>query len=559
MKDLSKSLRHKRFKIRVEGSVKLVVSNSSGETIELNVVDCSHQGLGCHLKSTSVINIFSESEILSASKLKFQDSETALGRILVKRLAKISEQQQEECWFVGFSTIDTAVPLNNVLSKYIDHDFDSTNWSKGFELSPSKFSLADFVENSSIGSADLFEKLENFEVFFKEWSKMDKYGYYTIREKSKGKNVKLQRKRQKNQRNDYISFGSNDYLGLSAHPEVEEAVTKAVKDYGFGSTGSPVTTGLSDVHEQLCIKLAKMFKKEKCILFNSGYAANVGLLSGLCIENDLIVSDMLCHASIQDGMKMSSATKRLFRHNDPEFLDKILSRERDKYNGALVVTEGVFSMDGDVPPLDKIYEVARAHNCRILVDQAHCFGVLGEEGLGVIDKYNLIRETDIVMGTFSKICGGIGGFVCGPSKLIDWIHCFSRSYLFSVSIPPSTAAGVLKSLEIFERDKIDLLGKLRKNINHFTSNLENIGYKVPYVQESTIIPVIIGDEEKMGIMHQSLLDDGIFVVPIIYPAVSRNNCRFRFTMNAQFTTSDIDYVSMSLEKAMAKAKVKFDG
>lgn len=554
MKDLGKSLRHKRFKLKNSADVSVVIQLTTGDQLNLRLIDCSHQGIGCMLaENAAEVHSLNEMDILPSSKLTVGETEHALGRVLVKRLSKASEGLS-----VGLSLIDGAVPINTFLSKYIDHDFDGSNWSKGFELSPSKFSLADFVENSSIGSTDLFEKLDNFQVFFREWSNSDKYGYYTIREKSKGKKVNLARKRQKNQRSDYLAFGSNDYLGLSSHPEVEEAIIQAVKDYGFGSTGSPVTTGLTDIHEQLCNKLAKTFKKEKCILFNSGYAANVGLLSGLCAENDLILSDILCHASIQDGMKMSNATKRLYRHNDPEFLEKVLARERDKYNGGLVVTEGVFSMDGDVPPLDKIYEVARKYDCRLLVDQAHCFGVLGDNGLGVVEKYNLMKETDIIMGTFSKICGGIGGFICGPEKLIDWIHCFSRSYLFSVSIPPSTAAGVLKSLEIFERDKKQLLGTLKENINHFSKNLTNIGYKVPINQESTIIPVVIGDEEKMGIMHQSLLEDGIFVVPIIYPAVSRNNCRFRFTMNAKYTTSDLDFVAMSLEKAMTKAKIRFD-
>lgn len=556
MKDLSKSLRSKRFSIKKNSDIKLVIQLNTGELMTLKVLDCSTQGLGCEVGDITNISLINELDIIASSKMMYGEIEYPLGRLVIKR--KTQSKENEKNWFIGISAIDTQIPTTSFLSKHIDQNFDGSNWSKGYELSPNKFSLADFVENGSIGSNDLFEKLDNFHVFFKEWSSSDKYGYYTIREKSKGKNINLLRKRQKNQRNDYLSFGSNDYLGLSANSEVENAIIQAVKDYGFGSTGSPVTTGITNLHEELCNKIAKMFKKEKCILFNSGYAANIGLLSGLCFENDLIVSDILCHASIQDGMKMSNANKRLFRHNDADFLDKILTRERDKFNGGLVVTEGVFSMDGDVSKLDKIYEVARKHDCRILVDQAHCFGVLGENGLGVVDKYNLMRETDIIMGTFSKICGGIGGFVCGPEKLIDWIHCFSRSYLFSVSLPPPTVAGVLKSLEIFERDRNELLGKLRRNIKHFCTNLSNLGYKLPVDHESTIIPIVIGDEEKMGIMYQSLLEDGIFVVPIIYPAVSRNNCRFRFTMNARFESSDIDYVTMSLEKAMLKANFKFN-
>lgn len=555
MKDLAKSLRYKRFKIKQGCVVSLIIQLDSGDLATFKVRDCSMQGVGCDLGEVEKINELQENNIISSSKLLVNEVEYPLGRLVIRRIVQTTEQ---EVGFIGFSAVDTSIPTNSLLSKYIEHDLSSGGWSKSFELSPTRFSLADFVENTTIGSNDLFEKLNNFQIFFDEWKNMDKYGYHTIRNSSKGKKVELSRKRKNNQRTDYLSFGSNDYLGLSAHPEVESAIIEAVKKYGFGSTGSPVTTGITDLHEQLCDKLAGMFKKEKCILFNSGYTTNIGLLSGLCFENDLIVSDILCHASIQDGMKMSNATKRLFRHNDHEFLDKVLSRERDKYNGALVVTEGVFSMDGDTAALDKIYQVARKYDCRVMVDQAHCFGVLGDNGLGIVEKFNLMNETDIIMGTFSKICGGIGGFICGPEKLINWIHCFCRSYLFSVSLTPSTVAGVLKSLEIFERDRKLLLGDLRANIKHFVTNLNNIGYGIDPGHESTIIPLVIGDEEKMGIMHQSLLEDGVFVVPIIYPAVSRNNCRFRFTINSKFSSSDIDYVTMAIEKAAAKANVKFN-
>lgn len=326
--------------------------------------------------------------------------------------------------------------------------------------------------------------------------------------------------------------------------------------YGFGSTGSAVSTGLSDIHKDLCEKLARMHQQEAAILFNSGYAANVGIVTSLCSTNDLIIADQLCHASIQDAMTMSKGTSRFFKHNNVEHLRMILEKERNQFNGCLVITEGVFSMDGDTAVLDQIYSISREFNCRIMVDQAHCWGVVGPNGLGICDKYGLLKDMDIIMGTFSKIAGGIGGFAVGSKEMIDWLRYFARSQVFSVSIPPSTAAAASKAIDLFLNDK-SYLNSLRANIRHFISGLQNIGYPISDSHESAVIPVVIGDEEVMGEMYQSLLNDGVWCVPVIYPAVSRKNCRFRFTMMASHSKSDLDYAIICLEKAAMKAGVSF--
>jgi glycine C-acetyltransferase len=336
-----------------------------------------------------------------------------------------------------------------------------------------------------------------------------------------------------------------------------EAAKLALDKYGFGSTGSPVTTGQTDLHVELCEKIARIHNKEAALLFNSGYAANIGIISAVTTLGDLVIADQLCHASIQDGMTMSKATSRFFKHNSPEQLRAILEKERANYNGCLVITEGVFSMDGDVACLDKIYAIAREFNCRLMVDQAHCFGVVGPNGLGVCDKYNLLKETDIIMGTFSKMCGGIGGFVTGSKELIEWLRHFSRAQIFSVSLPPSTVAAVSKSLDIFISDK-SILESLRLNIKHFLFGLETIGVHVEVNHESAVVPVVIGDESVMGEMYQSLLDDGIICTPVVYPAVGRKNCRFRFTVMAKHSKSDLDYAVACLEKAMLKTSFSFD-
>src|SRR3989338_3427338 len=550
MSKLDQQIRSKRFRVKSESNLFLTVDFNSGEQYKFKVSDCSTTGIRgfCDLSlSTSMLP--EQGSITAASKLSWGQSEYALGRLVFRR-AFPSESGLD----FAFSTVDIKVPVGGAISKLLDIQFESLDDGKSEELSSDRFSLAHFVE-SEYSNIDLFDRMRKFDTFRVQWERSKKYGYKTVREASKGERVNLSRVR-KNNRKDYIVLGSNDYLGLGSHPDVVSAAHKALDLYGFGSTGSPVTTGTTDLHNELCEKIAKIHKKEAAILFNSGYAANIGIISAVTAENDLIVADALCHASIQDAMQMSKATSRFFKHNDVAHLEQILLKERENYNGCLVVTEGVFSMDGDTANLDEIYYLARKYNCRIMVDQAHCFGVIGPNGLGICDKFNLLRETDIIMGTFSKIGGAIGGFATGSVEFIEWLRAFSRAQVFSVSLPPSTVAAVSAALDVFTNNK-SILQNLHSNIDHFVKNLESLGYKFHQKQESAVIPVVVGDEVKLGIMYQSLLDDGVLCIPIVYPAVSRKNCRFRFTMMATHSKSDLDYAIACLEKAMLKANFSF--
>lgn len=548
MSPLDQQLRAKRFKVKDNCDVKLIIDYINGDKITFQVSDCSLNGV-----RTQTAYKFSDEDktkigtIIPAAKLVWEKFEFSLGRLAIRRL-----EEKGNMTDVAFSTIDIKVPVNSALSKALDIHFELVD--NHFELSPDRFNLAHFVENE-YANVDLFDRLRKFDVFRVEWERSQKFGYKNVRVKSKGNRIELTRPR-KNGRSDYLVMGSNDYLGLGAHPQVVEAAKKALDIYGFGSTGSAISTGTTDLHLELSEKLAKIHKKEAALLYNSGYAANVGVISALTAPNDLVVADMLCHASIQDGMQMSKGTSRFFKHNDASHLESILKAERENYNGCLVITEGVFSMDGDVAKLDEIFAVARKYNCRIMVDQAHCFGVVGPNGLGVCDKYNLLREVDIIMGTFSKICGAIGGFITGSTELIEWLRYFSRAHLFTVSLPPSSVAAVMTSLDIFLEDPSHVK-KLKTNIQHFVSSLNYLGFNnIDKNHESAVIPVIVGDEKKLGIMHQSLLDDGVFVVPVVYPAVSRSNCRFRFTIMSTHSISDLDYVITCIEKAMLKADLK---
>jgi len=550
MSDLNKRIRHKRFKVKDTSDASFTVETSTGARYDLKIDNISLTGLGAW--STSNIPLDEGLEIgtiIPAAKIVLKDHEYTLGRMVLR----VAEDKDNKTWF-AFSCVDSKIPLDGPLSKHLSSDLGETESPYDFELSPDRFSMANFSDNLG-ANVDLFAKVHHFNVYMRDWQKTPKFSYLNIRMPSKGHRVHLSKPR-KNGRTDYVVMGSNDYLGLASHPEVLEAAKKAIDEYGFGSTGSPVTTGITDLHMELCDFIAKLFHKERVILYNSGYGANVGIVSGLTNPQDLIVADMIAHASIQDGMQMARGTARFFKHNSVEHLEKILSTTREQFASCLLVTEGVFSMDGDHAPLDRIVSACRDHKARLMVDEAHSFGVLGQTGLGACEKFGVLHQTDLIMGTFSKICGGIGGFVATSEEVANWLYCWSRAHVFSVSIPPSTAAAALKALQLFRSDR-SLLENLRKNITHFKQGITSLGCTFAKDHESAIIPVIIGDEKKLEIMNKHLMDAGVFVTPIVYPGVSRTNCRFRFTISSNHSISDLDFVLNVLEAAMEKADFKF--
>jgi 8-amino-7-oxononanoate synthase len=552
MTSISKAIRQKRFKVIAGNEVTLMLQAPTGATFHLALENCSIMGLGASIDvALPEEEGFVPGTIVPPAKIAFNKQEIYVGRLVLRVTS-----QRGGRYHYGFQAIDAKLPIDGPLSRVLEVTSDEKTSAYDYELDPDKFNLATFghAEQANI---DLFGRCKQFRILYNQWKDSPRYQYKTLREPSHGQRVNLERRR-KGGRNDYLVMASNDYLGLASHPKVTEAAKAAIDQYGFGSTGSPVSTGFTRVHAELNDLIAKTFKKEKAILYNSGYATNVGIITGLTKEQDLVVADLLSHASIQDGMQMAKATSRFFRHNNAQHLEKLLNEERSQYSGALMITEGVFSMDGDVAPLDKLIPVAKHHNCRIMIDEAHSFGVIGEDGLGAASKFGALNNTDIIMGTFSKIGGAIGGFVAADADVIEWLYHFSRAHVFTVSLPPSSAAAALQALKIFNEEK-HLVKDLKRNIKHFALGLHELGFT--YLQqdhESAVIPVLIGDEQKLGIMNQIFLDEGIFVVPVVYPAVSRTSCRFRFTMTAKLTTSDIDFVLNVIEKAMLKVGFKYE-
>ncbi|MEY4064282.1 MAG: hypothetical protein RIR26_490 [Pseudomonadota bacterium] len=546
-------LRNKRFDVRNDSTLCLFIETCTGQKHKFTVTNVSAGGV---LTKTS--ENFDEQDELSVDsmipygKLIWDKSELVLGRMTIRR---VRFDQETTCHQIAFSVVDSEIPVEGPLGFQLAESLISESSSSQLEIDPERFSLADFV-NLDDESIDLFSRARKISIFRREWRKLPQYAYETTRKPSMGPRVTLQTTR-RTTRNNFIVMGSNDYLGLAAHPEVINAAKKALDEYGFGSTGSPVTTGRSAAHVELCDTLAHMFRKDNAVLFNSGYAANIGAISALANSGDLILADFLSHASIQDSLRMSRATSRLFRHNDVNHLETLLEEHRHKHKGTLIVTEGVFSMDGDVSKLDEIVQLARKFNARTYIDEAHSFGVVGEHGLGLWENLSGGDKVDVVMGTFSKICGGIGGFVAADQEVCDLLDLMARSQIFSVSIPPSTAAACLKALDLFQRDK-SLLTRLQENIRYFVNGMRSLGAPLAPDHASAVIPVIIGDEKKLGLMNEVLLNSGIYVVPIVYPAVSRNASRFRFTVMAPHTQSDLDLVIFQFEKAMKAADFKFE-
>ncbi|MEZ4743262.1 MAG: aminotransferase class I/II-fold pyridoxal phosphate-dependent enzyme [Bdellovibrionota bacterium] len=491
----------------------------------------------CSAKTQNYLDTAARAKII-VNKEELYD----VGRVFVLKAQPTDNNQAE----IILRTLNQNIPLEKLM-KFLDNS--SNNSPYEFELNHGKFTLLNFYNYN--GSDDILEKTDLFHTMQKSWKKKHVYQFERFRKDSQGKRVRLDQCRS-NGNDEYLVFGSNDYLGLANHPKVIQKAKQALDMYGFGSTGSPLTTGQSSEHIELQNLLTEIFHKESCLLFNSGYATNVGMLSAICKKNDLILYDSQCHASILDGLKMAAeggAHCVPFRHNDMDDLDQKLKKERKNYSGCLIVTEGIFSMDGDIADMRNIVQLAKKHYARTYLDVAHDFGVIGDRGLGAAEFHGVLDEIDIIMGTFSKIAGGIGGFCLGEASTIEYIRYMSRAYMFSVALPPSTVAAVKESVKIFWQEREHLL-KLKENIKYFVEGLIRLGVQINYDHKSSICPVIVGDEDKLNEMTKILFDNGIYVTPIVFPAVKRNECRFRFTVSAQHDKTDLDHALLVLKLAM---------
>jgi len=332
-----------------------------------------------------------------------------------------------------------------------------------------------------------------------------------------------------------LNLSSYNYLGLAYRPEVVAAAKAALDQYGLGAAGSPLLSGTMDVHVQLEEALARWKGKEAAMVFPTGYSTNVGMISGLMRPGDWIIADQNSHASIVDGAILSKANVRFFRHNSAADLEKKLKETTGK---KLVAIEGVYSMDGDVCPLPDLVEVAKRYGARILLDEAHSAFIYGPTGRGVAELYGLEDEVDVHIGTFSKALGGQGGYVAGSKSLYNYLKGFARSRVFSCALSPVVTAGVLKSLEISQKEP-ELRDQLWTNVKYIRQRLEEAGVDVGE-SSSQIIPIMVRNDRRIFELGHKLFRAGLYLQPVIYPAVAKHRSRFRVSISASHTFDQLD-------------------
>lgn len=340
-----------------------------------------------------------------------------------------------------------------------------------------------------------------------------------------------------------IMVGSNNYLGLVNHPKVKEAAAQAAYKYGSGCTGSRFLNGTLDLHLELEERLAKFVKKEDAIVFSTGFQTNLGVISCLVGKNDVVVIDRQVHACIVDGARLSYGKIHKFAHNDMDDFERVLSNIRNNSNarcGIIVVVDGVFSMEGDIINLPELVRIGKKYGARIMVDDAHAVGYLGETGAGTAEHFHLIDEVDLTMGTFSKSFAAIGGFVAGEKPVIEFIKHKARSYIFSASIPPSSAAAVLAALDIIQSEP-ERRERLWENARRMQREFRELGFRVSKTQ-TPIVPIVVGEDLECFAFWKALFDNGVFTNPVISPAVPSGQAMIRTSYTATHTKEHLDRV-----------------
>ena len=378
--------------------------------------------------------------------------------------------------------------------------------------------------------------------FFKEQldSKIENHNLRTLREY-----CPLDAVRVKRDDKEYLMMASNNYLGLTFDTRVIEGALKGTQQYGTGSGGSRLVSGTFPLFTELERSLAKFKNTEKALVFNTGYMANVGTISAVADKNTIIFSDALNHASIIDGCRLSRGTVKTYSHCDIDEL-KYLLKQVDRNTRKLIVTDGVFSMDGDIAPLDKLYELSRDYNALLMVDDAHATGTIGN-GHGTAAYFGLEKEVDIQLGTLSKSLGSVGGYVAANSTIIDYLVNTSRSFIFSTALSPADIGAALAALHVLESD-VSVLQRLHENVNYMADRLISIG--IDATNETPIFPILIGSNEDTLAVSDYLYEAGIIGTAIRPPTVPIGESRIRLTVTAAHSKTQIDYVCDTLYKAI---------
>lgn len=392
-----------------------------------------------------------------------------------------------------------------------------------------------------IPDKDAFEKAKDFQEFINQMDYEKSKCYGIISNNGTGAYMKVDDIYSK-KKIETISFVGNDYLGLSKHPDTIQAGIDAVKKYGTGSCASPIIGGYLDIHSHLESKIATSFNFEDAIIYSSGYAANCSSIAALLTKKDIALVDMFVHSSVYDGLHQTNF--KILPHNNIEYLNKVLSNYKDKYLTKLVIIDGIYSQDGDIAPVNEILEVCHKNGAYLMVDDAHGIGVYGKNGKGTLEHFDLLGEVDILTGTFSKSYGSVGGFVTANEKVIQYLRYYSRFSTFSAAPTPQATASVTKAIDIIQNDK-DRRKRLWDNVNYLQKELKRQKFDIG-MTESPITPIMIRNDQKAQKAARMLIEKGIYVIPIIYPGVKKNDSRLRVTVTAEHEKKDLKYFIKTL-------------
>lgn len=403
------------------------------------------------------------------------------------------------------------------------------------------------------GQADIFEKASALDEYFKGHRYPQDYGK-ALGVRMLGPAARSVDIREFDGRtHEAIMLGSNSYLNLSTHPAVVEASKAACDKYGYGTGAVSLYAGTSDLHRRLEEMIADFHGAEDAILFPCGYSSNVGIISALCGPGDVVLNDAANHASIFDGSRLSGAELRVYLHNNMRHLEKVLKQLHESQKGRLIVTDGVFSMAGDLAPLDEITELARRYGARVMVDDAHGLGIVGPSGRGTAEKFRVMEKIDLCAGVLSKSPGGLGGYCAGKAPVVQYLRFYARTYFFSTSLPAPVVAGLI---EVFKLLKADKAGRaaLWRNIEALLAGLKALGFDTGETA-SAIIPVIVGDELRLVAFCNDLRDRGVYTNIVTYPAVRRKECRLRLCVMSSLTPEDIARVLSVFAELGRKHKI----
>ena len=409
--------------------------------------------------------------------------------------------------------------------------------------------LKDFVERRD---PDLFAKAKSFREFYERKAKQEIY-WYGMALESPCRNRAVIHDAVGGRRREYLMFASNNYLGLANDPRVIEAIRQSAAKYGSTNTGCRLIGGTNVLHKELEERLARFKNREACIVYPSGYSANLGCISALVKRHDAVVVDKLNHMSITDGCKLSGGAIKIYQHNDMSDLERVLERASQEADGILIATDGVFSMHGDIADLPEISRIAKKYRARVLVDDAHSTGVLGRRGSGTAEHFGLKGEIDLELGTMSKTLAGLGGFVCGDEEVIDYLRFYSNSYVFAANIPACVAAGLIASIDVIEREP-ERIERLWTNIKRLQHSLLSEGFDLGGAN-SAIIPVVIGDDRRTLELGRAVRSRGMFCQTVVYPGVSLGDGRLRISVTSEHTAEDLDLAAEIITDAAREVGV----